>query len=168
VILILTGAILMCMFVPKIKSLKTFEKNRSSRVESSVKVSGASAHNSAQIGLSSSLRSAPTGDAIAADILRHFQKLSWEDKSNVMKKLGAVHSVYPSHTVLSSTQSDVLSNQMNQRAGETKGSSSLTCATNIVSSHDRDLEWTEGVIHRADDEEAALSDGGHSSKDARL
>lgn len=100
VLFILSGAILACIFVPKIIALK--EKNNG-KLKSSVKVSGLADVPTA--GAASSLRSRTSsircsegasgggsGDPVE-DILQQFRCLSWKDKMAVSDKIGASQAV---------------------------------------------------------------------------
>ena len=105
VLFILSGALLVFVFVPKILALKEQLKNKDKK-KSSVRISGLSDSVSAGLtaGSTSSRHGSLRGSVQRADsqvsadpitaVLQQFQALSWEDKMNVKKKLGfsAAHS----------------------------------------------------------------------------
>lgn len=90
VLFILSGAILVFIFVPKIIALKERRKHQG-RMKSAVMITGLS--RGTLLGQSSSL----SGADPVKSVLQQFQQLSWEDKSEVMKKLGATQPV-PVHS----------------------------------------------------------------------
>lgn len=99
VLFILSSAILVCMFVPKMHALKNFAANRSSRrsvtiagmalgrTNSGLTVTSGSGRRNSQSSLPSSNA---TMDPVAS-LLQQFQSMSYRDKSAAMEKLGAAH-----------------------------------------------------------------------------
>ena len=83
VLFIVSGAILVFIFVPKVMALRKREKNKGQN-RSSVRISGLTQPMSSftRSGTSSS----SSGDPIR-DVLQQFQRLTWEDKAAVLKKI---------------------------------------------------------------------------------
>lgn len=110
VLFILSGAILVFVFVPKIVALRDRKKNGTQQTRSNVRISGldtsvisssksSSKYGSASFRASMSQKSSLSASDPVKAVLQQYQAPSWENKMAVKKKLSLSSSTQPSRTL---------------------------------------------------------------------